>query len=102
MSRRRIYLDYNATSPPRPEVRALVEPILFGPAERGGFGNASSVHWAGQTARRHLERARQRVAAHLGRRPSEVIFTSGGSEADNLALSGVLERAAEPDRKSVV
>lgn len=90
---RRIYLDHNATSPVRPEVRAAVEPILFGPPDVGAFGNASSVHWAGQTARRHLERARARVATQLGRLPSEIIFTSGGSEADNLALSGVLSRS---------
>ncbi len=90
----RVYLDHNATSPVRPEVRAAVEPLLFGPSDAGGFGNASSVHWAGQAARRHLEGARTRVAAVLGRRPGEVVFTSGGTEADNLALDGVLGRRA--------
>lgn len=50
------------------------------------FGNASSVHWAGREARKHLERARTTVARRLGRKPSEIVFTSGGSEADNLAL----------------
>lgn len=83
---RRIYLDHAATSPVRPEVRTAVEPILFGSAEEG-FGNASSVHWAGQSARRHLEQARSRVARVLSVAPSEVTFTSGGTEADNLALT---------------
>ena len=86
----RVYLDYNATAPVRPEVRARVEPLLFGPMGGGGFGNASSIHWAGQTARRELERARAQVAALFARKPSEVVFTSGGTEADHLALHGVL------------
>ncbi len=86
----RVYLDYNATAPVRPEVRQAVEPLLFGALDEGHFGNASSVHWAGQAARRALEGARSRVAARLQRRPSEIVFTSGGSEADNLALRGVL------------
>lgn len=85
----RAYLDYNATAPVRPEVRAAVEPILFGSFE-GGSGNASSVHWAGQAARKALEDARARVAKIFSRKPSEVIFTSGGTESDNLALFGVL------------
>ena len=92
----RIYLDYNATSPVRPEVRAAVEPILFGDPGEGRFGNASSVHWAGQSARRQLESARAQVASRLGRSPSEIVFTSGGTEADNLALNGVLSRAERP------
>ncbi len=86
----RVYLDYNATAPVRPEVRAVVEPLMFGAPETGRFGNASSVHWAGQVARRALEDARARVAERLDRHPSEVVFTSGGSEADNLALRGIL------------
>jgi len=85
---RRVYFDYNATAPLRPEVRRAIEPILFGDPSEGAFGNPSSIHWAGQAARRHLEAARARVAARLGRKPSGVIFTSGGSEADNLALLG--------------
>lgn len=98
MSRPRIYLDYNATSPVRTEVRAAVEPILFGAPEAGAFGNASSVHWAGQAARRYLEGARFKIAQRLNRKPSEIVFTSGGSEADHLALYGCLERAPEPRR----
>jgi cysteine desulfurase len=84
----RAYLDYNATAPIRPEVRRAVEPILFGETEAGDFGNPSSIHWAGQAARKRLEAARISVARAFGRKPSEVIFTSGGSEADNLALLG--------------
>lgn len=85
----KLYFDYNATAPVRAEVRAAVEPLLFGPLEAGGTGNPSSIHWAGQAARRQLERARSAVARALGRRPGDVIFTSGGTEADNLALLGV-------------
>ena len=99
MPRRRVYLDYNATAPVRPEVRAAVEPLLFGDAGDGAFGNPSSVHWAGQAARKRLEQARSRLAAHVGAKPSDVIFTSGGSEADNLALIGnLLHPAVEPKR----
>lgn len=87
----RIYLDYNATTPVRPEVRDAVSPILFGDVTAGAWGNASSVHWAGQAARKALESARASVAARFGRKPSEVLFTSGGSEADNLALFGVFD-----------
>lgn len=88
--RAQVYLDYNASAPVRPEVRAAMEPLLFGELS---FGNASSIHWAGREARRHLDEARRRIGDLVGRHPSEVIFTSGGSEADNLALRGVLERA---------
>lgn len=97
---RRIYLDYNATRPVRPEVRHAIEPILFASLEDGGFGNASSVHWAGQQARVHLEAARSRLAKQLLRRPSELVFTSGGTEADNLALDGVL--GGSPGRKRLI
>jgi hypothetical protein len=91
---RRVYLDYNATAPVRPEVRRAVEPLLFGEPDAPdaglarGAGNASSVHWAGQAARKALEGARAELAARYQRHPSEVIFTSGGTEADNLALVG--------------
>jgi cysteine desulfurase len=86
----RVYLDYNATAPVRPEVRDAMLPILFGDPEEGSFGNASSIHWAGQLARKHLEAARAKVAAILHRKPSEIGFTSGGTEADNLAILGPL------------
>lgn len=90
MGTSRIYVDYCATAPVRPEVRARIEPLLFGPLDAGAFGNPSSIHWAGQAARRALEEARTRVAQRFDRHPGEVVFTSGGTEADNLALFGVL------------
>ncbi|MEQ9496407.1 MAG: cysteine desulfurase family protein [Deltaproteobacteria bacterium] len=91
MNGARIYLDYNATTPVRPEVRDVVSPLLFGDVSDGAWGNASSVHWAGQSARKSLEGARAQIAARFERKPSEVLFTSGGSEADNLALFGVFD-----------
>lgn len=82
----RIYLDYNATAPLSPEVRDWLIQAL----ELDLFGNASSVHWSGQRARKHLEQARTRIAQLTLRKPSEIIFTSGGTEANNLALRGAL------------
>jgi cysteine desulfurase len=87
-----LYLDYNATAPLRPEVRRAIEPLLFGDMS---FGNASSIHWAGREAKKHLEAARKKVAELTARSPSQVIFTSGGSEADNLAIFGVTAEAKE-------
>jgi cysteine desulfurase len=83
---RRIYLDCNATTPVLPEVFAAMRPFF---AEE--FGNASSIHQSGQHARAAVEAARAAVAAMLGCRPAEVVFTSGGTEGDNLALFGMLE-----------
>ncbi len=80
-----IYLDYNATTPVRPEVVDVMLPYL-----REHFGNPSSVHWAGRRAKQGLEDARERVAAFLHARPAEVLFTSGGSESNNLAILGVV------------
>jgi cysteine desulfurase len=78
-----IYLDHAATTPLRPEARAAMEPFL---GDR--YGNASSAHAAGRAARSALESARERVAAALGAERSEIVFTSGGTEADNLAVLG--------------
>jgi cysteine desulfurase len=86
---RRVYLDNNATTPVLPEVLEAMRPYF---AEH--FGNASSIHHHGQETRAAVERARESVAALLGCRPSEVVFTSGGTEGDNLAISG-LTRAAD-------
>src|SRR3954471_9850871 len=80
-----IYLDYNATTPVRPEVQEAMLPYL-----NAHFGNPSSVHWAGRRAKQGLEEARERVAALIKARPAEVLFTSGGTESNNLALCGVL------------
>lgn len=80
----RVYLDNNATTPLLPEVFEAMRPY-FG--ER--FGNASSIHSHGQYTRAAVERARDSVAALLGCQASEVVFTSGGTEADNLAIAGL-------------
>ena len=82
---RRVYLDNNATTPVLPEVFEAMRPY-FGEH----FGNASSIHHHGQETRAAVERARESVAALLGCRPSEIVFTSGGTEADNLAISGLV------------
>ena len=78
-----VYLDYNATTPIHPEVADAMEPHL-----RELFGNPSSSHWYGTQTRRAVEKARDQVAAMLGCAADEVTFTSGGSEANNLALTG--------------
>jgi cysteine desulfurase len=82
---RRVYLDNNASTPVLPEVVEAMRPY-FG--ER--FGNASSIHSHGQQTRAAVERARESVAELIGARASEIVFTSGGTEADNLALFGVV------------
>lgn len=79
-----IYLDAAATTPVRREVLEAMWPYLA-----GGYGNPSSHHELGAQAARALTSARERVAAQLGCRPGEVIFTSGGTEADNLAIKGI-------------
>ena len=81
----RIYLDANATTPLLPEVLEAITPF-FG----AGFGNPSSAHQSGQRTRAAVERARQQLASLLHCMPREIVFTSGGTESDNLALSGVL------------
>jgi cysteine desulfurase len=80
---RRVYMDANATTPLLPEVFQAMQPYF---AER--FGNASSVHSFGQQARGAVEQARIKVASLLHSRPAEIVFTSGGTESDNLALFG--------------
>ena len=79
---RAVYMDYNATAPMRPAVVAAVAEAL------GLTGNPSSVHRFGRLARRRLEEAREQVAALVGARPDQVVFTGGGTEANNLALAG--------------
>src|ERR1700735_2618501 len=80
----RIYLDNNATTPVLPEVFEAMRPY-FGEH----FGNASSIHHHGQETRAAVERARDLVALLLGCRSAEIVFTSGGTEADNLAIAGL-------------
>lgn len=93
---RRVYFDHNATTPLAPEVLQAMMPFLT-----EEYGNASSIHSAGQRARGGVERAREQVAALLGAREKEIVFTSGGTEADNLALRGVVGAADRP-RKHVI
>jgi cysteine desulfurase len=83
---RRVYLDNNATTPVLPEVLEAMRPY-FGEH----FGNASSIHHHGQETRAAVERARESVANLLVCRPAEVVFTSGGTEADNLAIAGLVQ-----------
>lgn len=92
------YLDHAATTPMHP--RALEAMV----AELGRTGNASSLHDAGRAARRVVEESRELLGARLGARPSEVILTSGGTEADNLAVKGLLwaRHAADPRRRRVL
>ncbi len=88
---RRIYLDYNATTPIAPAVREVMLPFL---AEQ--FGNPSSGHAFGAAAHEAIDDARLRVAALLGASPDEVVFTSGGTESNNLAIKGVCLRPGRP------
>ena len=82
---RRVYLDHSATTPADPRVVEAMLPYLM---EK--FGNASSVHYFGQEARAAVDRARREVAALIQARANEIIFVSGGTEANNLAIRGVL------------
>jgi cysteine desulfurase len=79
-----IYLDYNASTPIDPAVAAVMKPFLA-----DHFGNPSSGHWAAAPAKAALETASGQIAALLGCEDDEIVITSGGSEANNLALKGV-------------
>ena len=94
----RIYLDYAATTPVDPRVREAMLPFLSDEA----FGNPSSVHAWGQTARRAIDAARDTLAQAVGARAGEIYFTSGGTEADNTALVGVLLAGRDRDRDHLV
>ena len=93
----RIYFDHNATTPVAREVADAVLQALT-----SDFGNASSVHHFGQRAKARLDEARSEVAALIGGEPSEVVFTSGGTESDNFALRGVAEALEPTGRKHLV
>ena len=93
----RVYFDYNATTPLAPDVIEIVAH-----ASREIFGNASSVHRFGQQAKAMLDDARSSVAALVGGDPSEVVFTSGGTEADNFALRGVAEALEPAGRRHLI
>lgn len=89
----RVYLDHSATTPVDPRVVNAMMPYL---TER--FGNASSVHFFGQEARGAVDRARREVAALIGARPNEIVFVSGGTEANNLAIRGLCEATRSAGR----
>ena len=79
----RIYLDHNASTPVRPEVLEAMQPYFL-----GHYGNASSAHAFGQEAKGAMEEARAKVAAFLNAAPGEIVFTSGGTESDNMGVIG--------------
>lgn len=93
MTMRRIYLDHNATTPLHPEVLQEMIPYL-----QDGFGNPSSCHWFGQESRRAMDRARQQVADLIGSDPSEIVFLSGGTEADNFAIRSAAAQGGDRAR----
>jgi len=92
----RFYFDHNATTPVSSEVLSVHIEAL-----REVYGNASSIHHNGQQAKQALEEARRRVAAAVGADPREIVFLSGGTEADNLAIRGVVRASTKP-RKHVI
>jgi cysteine desulfurase len=91
-----IYLDYNATTPVDPAVLDAMLPYLA-----DNFANASSVHSPGQRARAAVDEARDFVAALIGAKPSEIVFTSGGTEADNLAIFGAVTASTAPRKHAI-
>src|SRR6185436_12961924 len=93
MAKRQVYLDHSATTPVDERVAAAMTRSL---AET--FGNASSVHTFGQKARAAVARARREVAAFIGARQNEIVFVSGGTEANNLAIRGLTENASGSGR----
>jgi cysteine desulfurase len=93
MNLERIYLDYNASTPVDTSVAEAMQAAL-----KNGYGNPSSTHWAGAPAREIVERSRRQVAELLGCAPAEIVFTSGGSEANNFAIKGAF--FARGDRRA--
>ncbi|MBI2185669.1 MAG: cysteine desulfurase NifS [Acidobacteria bacterium] len=93
----RIYLDHNATTPLHPAVADAMVAVL-----REEFGNPSSVHHFGQRAKAAVDEARSAVAALIGAEPSDVVFTSGGTESDNLAIRGAAEALERTGRRHLV
>ena len=93
---RQIYLDYNASTPIAPEVGVLMREVMDGP-----FGNPFSLHWANVPAREIVEKARGKAAGLLRCAPEEIVFTSGGSEANNLALKGTFFTSTRARRQMI-
>ena len=92
----RIYLDNNASTPIDPKVAAVMQETIA-----SAFGNPSSIHWAGAPAHAIVEKARQQIASLLGCSPQEIIFTSGGSESNNLALKGLYYAHRNPSAQII-
>ncbi|PYR24246.1 MAG: cysteine desulfurase NifS [Acidobacteria bacterium] len=93
----RVYFDYNATTPPAPEVTEAVVRVT-----RDTFGNASSVHHFGQQAKAAIDEARSAVASLINADPSELVFTGGGTEADNFAVRGAADALEATGRKQII
>ena len=93
----RVYFDYNATTPLAPDVADTVARV-----SREVFGNASSIHHFGQQAKATMDEARSAVASLLNADPSEIVFTSGGTEADNLAIRGAAEAVEPTGRRHLI
>lgn len=93
----RIYLDHNATTPIHPQVANTMAEVL-----REHFGNASSVHTFGQTAKAYIDEARTSLAKLLDARPQEIVFTSGGTESNNLAIRGIAESLTSTNRRHII
>ncbi|MGH2456172.1 MAG: cysteine desulfurase family protein, partial [Candidatus Limnocylindria bacterium] len=91
-----VYLDHAATTPLRPEVLDAMQPYLT-----EHFGNPSSIHGLGRRARQGLDEAREGIARLLGAKPREIVFTGGGTEADNLAIKGVAWASSARGRRIV-
>lgn len=93
---KKVYLDYNATTPVLESVKEAMSPFLS-----DNFGNPSSIHWAGRTARKAVDDAREIIADALGVLPEEIVFTSSGTEANNLAIFGVVANAP-PSKRHII
>src|SRR5881397_3729994 len=98
MSRRTVYLDNAATTPVRPEVLEAMLPYLG----KEAFGNPSSAHRFGRAARAGVEEAKRAIAEAVGAEPNQVVFTSGGTEADNLAIIGAALAARDHGKPMLV
>ena len=94
MQKRQVYLDHGATSPLREEALEAMLPYL-----QDKYGNPSSMHSSGRDARHAVERAREQTALALGAEPDEIFFTSGGTEANNIAIKGTAKRTARARKK---
>ncbi|MCZ6689866.1 MAG: cysteine desulfurase family protein [Planctomycetota bacterium] len=97
MEIRSIYMDHAATTPVRAEVVEAMLPYL-----KGEYGNPSSLHGAGRRARDAVERAREKVAASIGAAPQEIVFTSGGTESDNLGVIGAMQAMEKKGRNHLI